>query len=395
MPSYEYYRDVFKGQQLPLAYVDLDLLDANIRALEKRAGGKRIRVASKSVRCRAVLEYIFRASPVFQGIMAFTAEEALYLLDNRLDNILVAYPTVHIPHIRALAQKVRSGAKAWLMVDSKEHLDLIDQALEGSGIRMPVCVDIDMSVDFPGLHFGVWRSSIRSMPDLKAFAEAAAASKSAELCALMGYEAQIAGVGDQVDGKALMNGVIRTLKKVSVPRIAKFRAEAVNYLREAGFTIQLVNGGGTGSMESTCSEEAVTEVTVGSGFYNSHLFDNYSNFKGEPAAGFALPVCRIPKKGTYTCLGGGYIASGSTGRDKEPQPYLPESGSLLDLEGAGEVQTPVVFSKTVDLAVGDPVFLRHSKAGELCERFNRLHFVRDGKITENVPTYRGEGKCFL
>jgi len=327
--------------------------------------------------------------------MSFTADEALHLLDNRMDDILIAYPVIHVPHIQALAQKVRNGATVYLMVDRTEHIDIIAEAVKDSGIKMPVCIDIDMSVDLPGIHFGVWRSSIRSMSALKKLTDHAQRSDAVEIRALMGYEAQIAGVGDDFSGKIVMNNIIKGLKAYSIPKIAKFRAEAVDYLLAQGIELDLVNGGGTGSMESTCAEEVVTEVTVGSGFYNSHLFDNYSNFQLQPAAGYAIPITRIPKRNTYTCMGGGYIASGATEAAKAPIPYLPKGASLIEQEGAGEVQTPVQYSGKEKLEIGDPVFMRHSKAGELCERFNELYFIKNGKIQEKVKTYRGEGFCFL
>ena len=395
MQGYQYYKDILKGKRLPLAYVDLDLMDANIESILSRSNGKKIRIASKSVRCKAIMDHILDSNDTFQGIMSFTAEEALFLLDNRMDDILIAYPTIHIPHIQALAQKVRNGSKVYLMIDRPEHVDIIAHALKDSGIKMPVCIDIDMSVDVPGIHFGVWRSSIRSLKDLKGLVNHIQATGAVEIKALMGYEAQIAGIGDNVDGKILMNNIIKGLKAYSIPKIERFRSECVSYLEENGFQLDLVNGGGTGSMESTCKEKAVTEVTVGSGFYNSHLFDHYSNFHMKPAAGFALGISRRPKRHTYTCQGGGYIASGSSGTDKAPIPYLPKNCQLIEQEGAGEVQTPVVYRGKEKLAIGDPIFMRHSKAGELCERFNDLYLIRNGSILEKVPTYRGEGKCFL
>jgi D-serine deaminase-like pyridoxal phosphate-dependent protein len=395
MPDYQDYRSIFQRQKLPLAYVDLDLLDQNAADIAKRAGGKKIRIASKSIRCRAVIERILASDSVYQGIMSFTADEALHLLEQGIDDILIAYPVVHIPHIQALGKKVQKGARVYLMVDRNEHIDIIGEALRESGFKMPICIDIDMSVDLPGIHFGVWRSSIRSMSNLKAVVEYAKQSDAVEIRGLMGYEAQIAGMGDQVDGKFLMNKIIKGLKAYSIPKIAKFRAEAVDHLRAEGVELDLVNGGGTGSMDSTTAEAAVTEITVGSGFFNSHLFDNYSQFKLRPAAGFALPITRLPRPNTYTCLGGGYIASGGIDATKAPKPYLPPGASLIDQEGAGEVQTPVEYNGDEQLSIGDPIFMRHSKAGELCERFNELYFIGAGRILDKVPTYRGEGKCFL
>lgn len=395
MPEYSYYKKVIKDQRLPLAFVDMDLLDENIQHHLSRRNGKKIRIASKSIRARGIMDHILRSDDAYQGIMSFTAEEALFLNECRMDDILVAYPTVHIPHIRAVAERVRNGAKIWLMINQKEHIDLIAKALEGSSLKLPVCVDIDMSVSLPGIYFGVYRSSIRSLGDLKAISDYARQSNVVDIQGLMGYEAQIAGVGDEADGKTAMNLAIKALKRYAIPKISAFRKRSVELLEEAGWTLQYVNGGGTGSMESTCAEDKVTEVTVGSGFYHSHLFDHYSNFKGKPAAAYAVAISRQPKRNMYTCLGGGYIASGATDKDKTPIPYLPKGCRLVDQEGTGEVQTPVEYSGKEQLALGDPIFFRHSKAGELCERFNELVLIRNGNIESRIPTYRGEGKCFL
>ncbi|MEU1168756.1 amino acid deaminase/aldolase, partial [Streptomyces sp. NPDC005921] len=121
----------------------------------------------------------------------------------------------------------------------------------------------------------------------------------------------------------------------------------------------------------------------------------YSRFTPRAAAFFALPVVRRPGPKTVTVLGGGYVASGVPRWDRAPVPTFPPGLRYDGNEGAGEVQTPLTGAPAAHLAVGSPVFFRHAKAGELCERFNELHLVRDGKIVDVVPTYRGEGRCFL
>jgi D-serine deaminase-like pyridoxal phosphate-dependent protein len=78
-----------------------------------------------------------------------------------------------------------------------------------------------------------------------------------------------------------------------------------------------------------------------------------------------------------------------------PVPYLPAGLRLDPYEGAGEVQTPLRGSAADRLGVGDRVYFRHVKAGELCERFNTLYLVTGMTIRDQVPTYRGEGKSFL
>ena len=393
--DYAYYKSVFKGQPMPFAYVDLDLLQQNIQDIIPRAADQKIRIASKSIRCVAILEKIFAADLIFQGIMCFTVPEALYLSQKGFDDLLIGYPCWHPDHIAAMCQATKNGKTIVPMLDSVEHVKHLNTIAQQHDVTLPVCLDIDMSVDFPGLHFGVWRSGITTPEKALTVFKAIQNSPNLRLDGIMGYEAQIAGVGDNASSQFLKNRVIRFLKKRSLQPIADRRAAIVNILKENGANLRFVNGGGTGSMETTCQEPAVTEVTVGSGFYASALFDNYQNFKHQPAAAFVIEIVRQPKPHIYTCHGGGYIASGATGNDKQPLPYLPHGAKLTPLEGAGEVQTPVVYKGSEKLSLGDPIFLRHSKAGELCERFNTLFLVSDGKIVDEVQTYRGDGYSFL
>ncbi len=393
--QYIAYKKIFDGKRYPLAFVDMQLLDENINQLRHRSGKTPIRIASKSIRCAHILDYILNADDQFSGIMSFSGEEAVFLSKKGFDDILVAYPVIDKERIVEVCHELKKGKYINLMTDKPEHIRMINEIGKQNGIKIPISIDIDMSVDFPGLHFGVWRSSIRKPINLKSFLEEIKEMEFVSLEGLMGYEAQIAGVTDNIEGKWLMNNVIRALKKISIKKIASKRAIAVKMIKDMGFELKIVNGGGTGSLESTINEPVITEVTVGSGFFNSHLFDNYSAFKHKPAAGFACAINRHPGEDIFTCSGGGYVASGSIERLKLPLPFLPEGARLLENEGAGEVQTPIVYKGKETLKIGDPVFFRHSKAGELCERFNHLLLIRDNQIEMEVPTYRGEGQCFL
>jgi D-serine deaminase-like pyridoxal phosphate-dependent protein len=281
------------------------------------------------------------------------------------------------------------------MIDCEEHVDFLEQIGGEENVVFPICMDIDMSSAFPGLHFCVRRSSITEAPQALAVWNVVRRAKHVRLDGVMGYEAQIAGVQDRVPGSSAKNMLIAFLKRRSLAELRRRRAAIVEALRAEGCQLRFVNGGGTGSVETTIAEDVVTEVAVGSGFYSPTLFDHYAQFRHLPAAGFAIEVVRQPTDTIYTCHGGGYIASGPPGRDRLPAPYLPQGAELLALEGAGEVQTPVRYTGPEVLTLGDPVFFRHAKAGELCERFNTLLLLHDGRIVNEVPTYRGEGQCFV
>lgn len=210
----------------------------------------------------------------------------------------------------------------------------------------------------------------------------------------MAYEAQIAGVGDAPPDSPVRARAIRWMQARSRRELIVRRGRIVQAVRQVA-DLEFVNGGGTGSVHTTVREKAVTEVTAGSGLFHPRLFDFYRAFTGRPAAMFALPVVRRPGPGVVTVLGGGYLASGPPSPSRLPQPYLPAGLRYDPEEGAGEVQTPLLGPAADRLRIGDRVWFRHAKAGELCERFDALHLIEGEEVVETVPTYRGEGVTFL
>jgi D-serine deaminase-like pyridoxal phosphate-dependent protein len=392
------YRSAFDGVDGPFAFVDLDALWTNSSNMLARAAGKPIRIASKSLRCRPLTRTILDREPGYQGILAFTLPEALWLAEHGFADVLVAYPSTDRAALRALAALTAedpAGAPV-VMVDDVEHLDLIDAAIGPAAAPVRVCLDFDASLWLAGerVRIGPKRSPIHGPEQARRFAEEIDRRPGVRLVGMMSYEGQIAGQGDRIAGRRIRSALIGRLQETSYRELRERRAEAVAAVSEVA-ALEFVNAGGTGDLERVASEPAMTEATAGSGFYAPTLFDNYSSFRLEPAAMFALPVARRPSSGVVTALGGGYLASGVGGKDRMPAPYLPQGLTLDPFEGTGEVQTPLRGPAADGLRIGDSVFFRHAKAGELCERFNILHLVLGDEIVDQVPTYRGEGRCFL
>jgi D-serine deaminase-like pyridoxal phosphate-dependent protein len=475
------------GLEPPFAVVDLDAFWRNAADMERRAASKPIRLASKSVRCRSLQERVL-ARPGFQGTLAFTLPEALWLEELGFRDIVVAYPSVDREALRTLARRSEQapGVHVAVMVDSIAQLDLIEAAIdslggeasgsalpgsspsygapsstssgsassggpsggeapgnalsgssssggevsggEASGSTLPgrgasdvgrgdgienadvvqsgeqasieVCIDLDAGLWMLDgrIRIGAKRSPVHTPEQAATLAWAILERKRLRLVGIMAYESQIAGLGDSPSGRRLRGAAIRVLQRRSSRELFVRRAAAVAAVQEVlrganAAPLRFVNGGGTGSLESTGAESAVTEIAAGSGLYGPTLFDAYRAFRPEPAALFALPVVRKPSATVATVLGGGYLASGPADAARLPAPFLPAGLALDKQEGAGEVQTPLMGAR--ELQVGDRVWFRHAKAGELCERFDRLHLIEGGRIVEEVPTYRGEGKCFL
>jgi D-serine deaminase-like pyridoxal phosphate-dependent protein len=410
--------------EAPFAAVDLDAFWTNAADMERRAAGKPIRLASKSVRCRALQERVL-ARPDFEGTLAFTLPEALWLAECGFDDIVVAYPSTDR---KALARLSRLGSRGSVavMVDSVAQLDLIEEvvgfgdggsggdeagvrgkvgervvALGPSGSPIDVCIDLDAGLWMLDgrVRIGAKRSPVHSPEQAAALAREIVARKRLRLVGMMAYEAQIAGLGDAPPGR-LRGAAIRGLQRRSAKELAPRRDEAVAAVQAvlrgaSAHPLRFVNGGGTGSLELTGAEPAVTEIAAGSGLYGPALFDAYRVFQPQAAALFALPVVRKPVADVATVLGGGYLASGPADTARLPTPFLPSGLTLDKQEGAGEVQTPLKGPSARNLRIGDRVWFRHAKAGELCERFDRLHLIEGERILEDAPTYRGEGKCFL
>jgi D-serine deaminase-like pyridoxal phosphate-dependent protein len=414
--AYERLERATAGLQAPFAVVDLDALWSNADDLERRAAGRPIRLASKSVRCRALQQRVLDRGG-FRGTLAFTLPEALWLASHGFDDLVVAYPTADRRALRALAeaprveagvaagdrQDRRGAAPVAVMVDSVDQLELIERAGASADVGpVRVCIDVDAGWWTLGgrIRVGVKRSPVHTPDQAAALARAIVDRDGLRLVGIMAYEAQIAGLGDTPPGRPLRARAVRAVQARSARELAPRRAAAVAAVEEVLAAhgqppLEFVNGGGTGSLERTAAESVVTEVTAGSGLYGPTLFDAYRAFTPRPAALFALPIVRRPRSGVVTALGGGYLASGPADAARLPRAHLPSGLRLDGQEGAGEVQTPLLGAAADALAVGDRVYLRHAKAGELCERFSSLHLLEGERIVEEVPTYRGEGQCFL
>jgi len=396
--SHERYERIFAEVEAPFAFVDLDAMWANADAMLERAGSKPIRVASKSIRCRALLEAIAHRDERFAGLMTYTLPETLWLAEQGFENLLLAYPTADTGALGELALRSAAGPAGApiVTVDCVEHLDAIESVLGVGAAPVRVCIDLDAGwwALRGRIKVGPKRSPVHTVEQAVELAREIERRPQIELDALMAYEGQIAGVGDRPPGRRLRGAAIRFMQRRSAAELAGRRAAVVAALGEF-VELEIVNGGGTGSLELTAAEDSVTEVTAGSGFYAPALFDHYSRFTITPAAGFALPIVRKPAAGIATALGGGYLASGGGDSARLPAPWLPTGLRLDAEEGAGEVQTPLLGEAAAELEIGDRAYLRHAKAGELCERFDALHLVEGEEIVDVVPTYRGEGKAFL
>ena len=372
----------------PIAVVDLDAFDANAADLVRRAGGKPVRVASKSLRVPALIARAL-AHDGFAGVLAYTVAEALWLHEAGIsDDIVVAYPSVDAVALRRLTSSPAAAAAITLMVDDPAHLAVIDAARADGEVEVRIALDLDAGLRLGRQHIGPKRSPLFETSDVVALARRVHDHAGVRLVGVMTYEGQVAGVQDDVPDQRTRSALVRRLKQASMAQLEVRRREISEALAQVT-KLELWNGGGSGSVEATAADAAVTEVAAGSGLLVPGIFDHYASFVPRPAAYFGLRVTRKPTPTMATVHGGGLIASGATGEDRSPLPWAPPGLHLTGLEGAGEVQTPLTGHPAARLRIGDLVWFRHAKSGELFEHVRDVHLLSGEAITEVVPSYRG------
>lgn len=376
----------------PVFVVDLDAFDANADDLVRRAGGTRIRVASKSLRVPALIRRAL-AHDGFAGVMSYTLAEALWLEEHDVaTDLLVAYPTVDRAALTRLVASPRAASRITLMVDDPAHLEVIDSVRASTAVPVRVAIDVDAGLRWGNQTIGPRRSPLYEAHEVAALARQVVDRRGFTLVGVMTYEGQVAGVPDTGPNpaKALL---VRRLKDASISQLRERRARIARAL-DGVADLELFNAGGSGSLESSAADPVVTEVTAGSGLLVPTLFDHYQAFRPRPASFFSLPVTRRPSADIVTVHGGGYVASGASGKDRLPTPWAPAGLHLTTLEGAGEVQTPLTGRPARTLRIGDRVWFRHAKSGEPFEHTNEVHLLAGEQFVETVPSYRGHGLCF-
>ncbi len=377
----------------PLMVVDLDAFDANAADLVRRAAGKPIRLASKSVRVPALIERAL-ATPGFHGVLSYTLREALWLERQGLaDDVVIAYPTVDRPALAELVASPSSASHITLMVDDVAQLDVVDSIRSSQAVRVRVALDIDAGLRVGGQHVGPKRSPLYDVENVLQLARRITERPGFTLVGVMTYEGQVAGVPDDVPSQRAKSLVVRRLKAASLSQLAERRQAIAAELSEL-VELEFWNGGGSGSVQATAADPTVTEVAAGSGLMVPGLFDHYQSFEPRPAAFYGLPVTRKPSDAMATVHGGGFIASGTTGADRAPIPWAPPGLHLTSLEGAGEVQTPLTGHPAALLRIGDLVWFRHAKSGELFEHTNSVRLLAGDAFVDEVPTYRGCGNAW-
>ena len=210
----------------------------------------------------------------------------------------------------------------------------------------------------------------------------------------MAYEGHIAGVGDRIPGRPVRSAAIRAMQSASSAKSASAcRGSSPTSARCWPSAARRSSSSTEGHRQPRADGRGRRGRRAHGQLEGSPRCSTTTALDLEPAAFFCLAVTRRPVGGVATLLGGGYIASGVPGGDRLPEPYLPGGLRFDRQEAAGEVN-PLHGAAAHMLRVGDRVYLRHAKAGELCERFNSLYLIEGERVVDE-PRPTGRGQSFL
>ena len=367
--DYEDIKKLLSDKKFPLAICDLDAFNHNLEKVGNylRKVKKKLRLCTKSVRVPEIAIKVEEQDFV-NGLFTYNSAETLFYAERyQVSDILLGYPTTSKTDVEELCKAAAvKNVNITVMVDDEYQIKLLEELAVKNNVELDILIDVDVADKFLNINFGVLRSPLRMPERVVNLAQVVEKAKNLKFRGIMGYEAQNASVGDN-------KFLYRWLKKRSRNHVNTLRQDIVDSLINAGFSLEVVNGGGSGCFQETAVEPAITEIGIGSLLFKSHIFDPINSLKEFiPSMFFAIQIVRKPRNNIVTAFSGGYVSSGS-GRAL-PKIVKPEGLKTFKFEEFGEVQTPLAYDPSLlDIRLGDPILCRFGKAGEPLEHFNEIN----------------------
>ena len=255
--------DRLESLDTPSMIVDLDLMEANIKKLMDKLlpTGISIRPHLKTTKS-AVLAKKLAAAGAKGGCVA-KLSEAEVITEAGFTDLLITCEIIGAPKVKRLVELFRRHRGIRIVVDSQAGATAIDDALAAAGIADPITTLIDVDV---GLH----RTGVAPGGPALALAQHVGALKHLKLIGVQGYEGHLQHIHGT---EARRQGCLESMKLLT---------GTAEELRAAGFDMQVVTGGGTGTAEFCAAVAGVTEVQPGSFIfmdtdYRNALGSFYSN----------------------------------------------------------------------------------------------------------------------
>jgi len=224
----------------PALILDLDTLEANVKAMERMVGptGKRIRPHVKTHRTPEIARR--QMGGHVRGLTCATVGEVEAMAAAAgIDDLLLANEIVDPGKLGRLANVARNTSIT-LAVDDAEPIAALSHLATRAGVTVGVLIDVDIH-----LH----RCGVPSAAEAVRLAGLIEGSPGVQLGGIMGYE-----------GRLRPNVKRRSEKIASAFTIL---AEVKDALQRAGFDVGIVSAGGTSTLREALADPTITEVQAG------------------------------------------------------------------------------------------------------------------------------------
>jgi len=348
----------------PALLVDIDVLDRNIHEIVEtcRARGVNWRPHAKSHKSPDIVRRQLAAGA--SGIVCAKLGEAEVMAQAGIRNILIANQIVgaaKIERLAALAQR----SEVIVAVDDVANIKALADRFRTSDRPLSLVIEVDI---------GMKRAGVSPGYPVVQLARTIAASPGLRLRGVMGWESHVIRIAD---ARAKADAVSEAVGQLTA---------SADACREAGYPVDLVSCGGTGSFPYCCGQPGVTEVEVGGGVFSDVHYRTHAGLEFPYALTLLATVTSRPTA-TRLILDAGKKEMSADAASPEPL-GLPE---MISVGLSAEHTTIELGRPSLEPRVGDRVELIVGYSDTTIHLHEEIIGVRNG-IVEAIWPVSARGK---
>jgi D-serine deaminase-like pyridoxal phosphate-dependent protein len=355
----------------PALLVDLDIFEANLRTLATHAKSRSTAFRPHGKAHKSSIIGKLQVASGAIGVCAAKLGEAEVLVGGGLKDVLITVEVVGRRKIERLVALAARAPELKAVVDNEQNAADVSAAALASGRRLKVAIDVNI---------GQNRTGLETPAEVVALAQAIARLKGLELVGLQAYDG---GKQHVVGFEKRREANERSLERAVAARQA---------LEKAGFAVQMVSVGGTGTYNIDAGYPGVTEIQPGSYiFMDAH----YRRIGGRDHPAFSDFGCSLsvlttvvsrPTSGRAVTDGGNKALPTDEGQAEPVDLTGVTFRTAGDEHGILTLQNP-----SRDLRVGDQVEFIPGHCDTTVNLYNVFFAVRKG-IVEQVWPIEARGR---
>lgn len=347
----------------PALLVDLDLMEANIARVAATCRTHEVgwRPHTKGQKTPEIIHKELAAGAI--GVTCAKLGEAEILADAGICDILIANQIVGPAKMRRL-RDVRKRADPIVAIDSQAHVIELGAAMEGLERPLRVVIEVDI-----GMH----RAGVLPGEPVVTLARSAAAQRGLRFVGVMGWESHAVTIPDPAEKARIVADAVALL------------TTSADACRSAGFPVEIVSCGGTGTFPFCAQQPGVTEIQAGGAIFCDMHYRTHYHLDFSCALTVLATVTSRPTP-TRVILDSGKKSMSSDAATPLPLGVAASAIRLSAEHAAVELSSPSERPK-----VGDKMELIVGYSDTTVHLHEEIVGIRNGKI-EAIWPIAGRGR---